>query len=101
GGETATLYDTEEITSRDQEVIIPILIIIIATLILIYLRSIVTMTYLLGSVLLLYFLALGLVWILLYYLMVVPEIQVLIPLYAFVFLVVLGEDYNIFLVSSI
>src|SRR5699024_5286135 len=29
------------------------------------------------------------------------EIQGLIPLYAFVFLVVLGEDYNIFLVSSI
>src|SRR5699024_8969548 len=31
----------------------------------------------------------------------VSEIQGLIPLYAFVFLVVLGEDYNIFLVSSI
>src|SRR5699024_9373607 len=44
GGETATLYDTEEITSRDQAVIIPILLIIIATLLLIYLRSIFAMT---------------------------------------------------------
>src|SRR5699024_11428206 len=38
---------------------------------------------------------------LLHHFMDVPEIQGLIPLYAFVFLVVLGEDYNIFLVSSI
>jgi len=101
GGETATLYDTEEITSRDQAVIIPILLIIIATLLLIYLRSIVAMTYLLGTVLLSYFSALGLGWIVLHHFMDVPEIQGLIPLYAFVFLVVLGEDYNIFLVSSI
>src|SRR5699024_8760640 len=101
GGETATLYDTEEITSRDQTVIIPILLIIIATLLLIYLRSIVAMTYLLCTVLLSFFSALGLGCIVLHHFIDFPEIQGLIPLYAFVFLVVLGEDYNIFLVSSI
>src|SRR5699024_698644 len=32
GGETATLYDTEETTSRDQSIIIPVLLIIIGLL---------------------------------------------------------------------
>ncbi len=101
GGETATLYDTEEITSRDQAIIIPVLLVIIAVLLFVYLKSIVAMLYLLATVLLSYFSALGLGWIVLHHIFGVAEIQGLIPLYAFVFLVVLGEDYNIFLVSSI
>src|SRR5699024_6421687 len=101
GGATATLYDTEEITSRDQAVIIPILLIIIATLLLIYLRSIVAMTYLLGTLLFSYCSALRLGWTVSHDFRNVPDTQGLIPLCAFVFLVVLGEDYNIFRVSSI
>lgn len=101
GGETATLYDTEEITDRDQSVIIPVLLIIIGLLLVVYLRSIVAMIYLLGTVILSYLSALGLGWILLHHVLGVEEIQGLIPVYAFVFLVALGEDYNIFLVSSI
>ncbi|WP_397315837.1 MMPL family transporter [Ornithinibacillus gellani] len=100
-GETATLYDTEEITSRDQALIIPVLLVIIALLLFVYLKSLVAMTYLLATVLLSYFSALGIGWLVLHHLFGVAEIQGLIPLYAFVFLVVLGEDYNIFLVSSI
>lgn len=101
GGETATLYDTEEITNRDQSLIMPVLLLVIAVLLVVYLRSIVAMVYLLATVLLSYLSALGLGWILLHHVFDVPEIQGLIPLYAFVFLVALGEDYNIFLVSSI
>lgn len=100
-GETATLYDTDEVTSRDQAVIIPVLLIVIAVLLFAYLRSLVATVYLLLTVLLSYLSALGLGWIVLHYGLGVNEIQGLIPLYAFVFLVVLGEDYNIFLVSSI
>ncbi|OZU87340.1 hypothetical protein CIL03_17270 [Virgibacillus indicus] len=101
GGETATLYDTEEITSRDQALIIPVLLVIIGILLIVYLQSIVAMVYLLATVLLSYLSALGLGWIVLHHFFDVAEIQGLIPLYAFVFLVALGEDYNIFLVSSI
>lgn len=100
-GETATLYDTEKITSRDQSVITPVLLLIIAVLLFVYLKSIVAMLYLLATVLLSYLSALGLGWIVLHHFLGVAEIQGLIPLYAFVFLVVLGEDYNIFLASSI
>ncbi|MCJ7842801.1 MMPL family transporter [Lederbergia sp. NSJ-179] len=100
-GETASLYDTDQITNRDQNIIIPVLLIVIALLLFVYLKSLVATIYLLATVLLSYASALGLGWIVLHYGFGVQEIQGLIPLYAFVFLVVLGEDYNIFLVSSI
>ncbi|HDX9666996.1 TPA: MMPL family transporter, partial [Bacillus cereus] len=101
GGETASLYDTKQITERDEAVIIPVMISIIALLLLVYLRSIVAMIYLIVTVVLSFFSALGAGWLLLHYGMGVPAIQGAIPLYAFVFLVALGEDYNIFMVSEI
>ncbi|PEE36589.1 MMPL family transporter [Bacillus pseudomycoides] len=101
GGETATLYDTKQTTERDQNVIIPVIIGIIALLLLVYLRSVVAMIYLIVTVVLSFFSALGAGWLLLHYGMDAPAIQGAIPLYAFVFLVALGEDYNIFMVSEI
>ncbi|WP_188455347.1 MMPL family transporter [Virgibacillus oceani] len=101
GGETATLYDTEEITKQDQNLIIPVVLIIIAALLLAYLRSIIAMIYLLLTVVLSYLSALGLGWLVIHYGFDAPAMQGLIPLYAFVFLVALGEDYNIFMVSNI
>ncbi|WP_439019624.1 MMPL family transporter [Bacillus thuringiensis] len=101
GGETSSLYDTKQITERDEAVIIPVMISIIALLLLVYLRSIVAMIYLIVTVVLSFFSALGAGWLLLHYGMGAPAIQGAIPLYAFVFLVALGEDYNIFMVSEI
>lgn len=101
GGETAALYDTEQITNRDQAVIMPVLLLVIAVLLFVYFQSIVAMVYLLGTVLLSYLSALGLGWIVLHYIFGVEEIQGLIPLYVFVFSVALGIDYNIFLVSNL
>src|SRR5699024_9107551 len=37
-GETATLYDTDQVTKRDQNIIIPVLLTVIALLLFIYLR---------------------------------------------------------------
>ena len=101
GGQTSELYDTQQVTNRDANIIVPVVIAIIALLLLLYLRSIVAMVYLMLTVLLSYFAALGLGWIVLHNLMGTPAIEGLIPLYAFVFLVALGEDYNIFMISSI
>ncbi|WP_246943720.1 MMPL family transporter [Bacillus pinisoli] len=101
GGETATLYDTEEITSNDQNLIIPVVLAIIAVLLVVYLRSIPAMIYLLVTVVLSFFSALGLGWLIIHYGMGSVAMQGLIPLYAFVFLVALGGDYNIFMISSI
>lgn len=101
GGETATLYDTDEVTNRDQMIIIPVLLLVLAVLLVVFLRSIVAMAYLLFTVIVSYASALGLGWIVLHYIFDVQAIQGLIPLYSFVFLVALGIDYNIFLVSSL
>ncbi|MGB8956289.1 MAG: MMPL family transporter, partial [Tumebacillaceae bacterium] len=100
-GQTATLLDTKTLSERDTKLIIPIVIVVISLLLLVYLRSIVAMAYLILTVLLSYFSALGLGWLLLHGVMDFNAIQGFIPLYAFVFLVALGEDYNIFMISSI
>lgn len=101
GGQTASQFDTKELTDRDNQVIIPLVIGLIMALLLLYLRSIIATVYLVATVLLSYVAALGLGWIILHYLMGFDAIQGAIPLYAFVFLIALGEDYNIFMVSSI
>jgi uncharacterized membrane protein YdfJ with MMPL/SSD domain len=101
GGETSKLYDTQQATNHDMKVIIPVVIVIIAALLLMYLRSVVAMVYLIITVLLSYLSALGAGWLLIHNGLGQPAISALIPLYAFVFLVALGEDYNIFMISSI
>lgn len=101
GGETSTIYDTNQTVNRDMKVVMPVVIAIIAVLLLLYLRSLVAMIYLIMTVILSYFSAMGAGWALLHYGMNISAITGLIPLFSFVFLVALGEDYNIFMISSI
>jgi RND superfamily putative drug exporter len=101
GGQTAEQYDTKITGDRDARVIIPIVIGMIALLLFGYLRSIVATFYLVGTVILSYFSALGLGWLILHYGLGAEAISGAIPLYSFVFIVALGEDYNIFMISSI
>ncbi|GIP28818.1 membrane protein [Paenibacillus sp. J23TS9] len=100
-GQTAEQYDTRETGDRDTMVIIPVVIGMITLLLLVYLRSITATVYLVLTVILSYFSALGLGWIIIHYGLGADAIQGAIPLYSFVFLVALGEDYNIFMISSI
>ncbi|MGU3471636.1 MMPL family transporter [Paenibacillus sp. D51F] len=99
-GQTAVQYDTRATQDSDTKLIIPVVIGLIALLLLVYLRSAIAMLYLIGTVILSYFSALGLGWLVLQAIGI-DAIQGAIPLYAFVFLVALGEDYNIFMVSGI
>lgn len=101
GGETASQYDTQQLTVRDETVIMPTMIALIALLLFIYLRSVTATIYLLATVIISYFGALGAGWLILHYVMGADAISGAIPLYAFVFLVALGEDYNIFMISEI
>ncbi|WP_342420709.1 MMPL family transporter [Paenibacillus sp. FSL E2-0178] len=100
-GQTATQHDTKELGERDTDLIIPVVIGMITVLLLIYLRSVVATIYLVATVILSFFSALGLGWIIIHYLLGADAIQGAIPLYSFVFLVALGEDYNIFMISNI
>lgn len=100
-GQTATQYDTKQLGERDTGLIIPVVIGLIALLLLIYLRSVTATVYLVATVILSFFSALGLGWIIIHYVLGADAIQGAIPLYSFVFLVALGEDYNIFMISNI
>ncbi|MEK4519688.1 MMPL family transporter [Paenibacillus sp. FSL H8-0122] len=100
-GQTATQHDTKELGERDTDLIIPVVIGLITVLLLVYLRSVVATVYLVGTVILSFFSALGLGWIIIHYVLGADAIQGSIPLYSFVFLVALGEDYNIFMISNI
>ncbi|MCC3373636.1 MMPL family transporter [Cohnella sp. REN36] len=100
-GETAEQYDTKETNVRDMSIILPLIIIMIATLLIVYLRSLVAAAYLILTVLLSYLSALGLGWLVLHNFMGMDVIQGTVPLYSFVFLIALGEDYNIFVISAI
>ncbi|MFT8363434.1 MAG: MMPL family transporter [Sporolactobacillus sp.] len=100
-GQTATLYDTMQVTRHDTQQIVLAVILVIACLLLLYLRSIIAALYLMVTVMLSYVAALGAGWFVLHDVLGATALNSLIPLYAFVFLVALGEDYNIFMVSSI
>ncbi|WP_135557138.1 MMPL family transporter [Paenibacillus cymbidii] len=100
-GQTAVQYDTKATSMRDMRVILPLIIVMIAILLIAYLRSLVAAAYLIVTVLLSYLAALGLGWLVLHHFLGVDAIQGPILLYSFVFLVALGEDYNIFVISSI
>ncbi|MDQ0208773.1 MMPL family transporter [Alkalicoccobacillus murimartini] len=101
GGQTAEQVDQRSIIETDEFKIIALVVVIISILLLIYLRSITAMIYLVGTVLVSYTSALGLGWVILHYGFDVPSISALIPIYAFVFIAALGEDYNIFMISNI
>ncbi|MBC1419073.1 MMPL family transporter [Listeria fleischmannii] len=100
-GQTAAQYDSRAVTEHDEKVIIPLVIALISILLLTYLRSLTATLYLVLSVLISYASAIGLGWLILHHGFGVTAISGLIPLYAFVFIVALGEDYNIFMISSI
>jgi len=101
GGQTAQQYDTQQLTVRDNYIVMPVVIALIVLLLLAYLRSIVATFYLVVTVLISFAASLGLGWIILHHMMGYDAIQGAIPLYAFVFLIALGEDYNIFMISGI
>src|SRR5690606_18648835 len=101
GGQTAVQYDIRETSNQDAYLLVPLIIVIIAVLLLAYLRSVVAMLYLMLTNILRYFTALGVGWLIIHHGMGADAIQGFIPLYAFIFLGALGIDYNIFMVSSI
>ncbi|ADU30332.1 MMPL family transporter [Evansella cellulosilytica] len=101
GGQTAEQYEIRETSNRDVFVLVPLIIAIIATLVFLYLKSLTAMLYLTITVIISYFSALGLGWLVIHYLLGADAIQGFIPLYVFIFLGALGVDYNLFLKSSI
>ncbi len=98
-GETAASVDNRNVNYRDLTVIVLIETFLIFAMLMLLTRSITISGVMIGTIVLSFLAALGLGVFLTEYIFGVSAISNRIPIYAFVFLVTLGIDYNIFLVS--
>ena len=100
-GVTAQNLDTSMILARDSLVLIPSILALLFLLLTLIFGSPILSIYLVISVILSYFAAMGAGWFIVHFLLGINAFTDGISLYTFIFLVSLGEDYNIFLISRI
>jgi RND superfamily putative drug exporter len=100
-GEAPALYDISSISNSDLAHVIPIAIIVIGVLLALVMRSLVAPLYLIASVAISYFAALGLAVIIFIELGNSGGITFILPFLLFIFLLALGEDYNILVMTRI
>jgi RND superfamily putative drug exporter len=101
GGQTAIQQDVRASSLRDRNVIIPIVLLVIFLVLVLLLRALVAPLLLIATVVLSFAATLGVASLVFEYVLSWPGADPSIPLYAFVFLVALGIDYNIFLMTRI
>ena len=100
-GEAPALYDVSSISDTDLIHIVPIAIVAIGLLLALVLRSLIAPLYLIASVMLSYLAALGLSSIIFIKLASSGGLTFLLPFLMFIFLLALGEDYNILVMTRI
>jgi len=101
GGEAPALYDISAVSNSDLTRIVPLAILVIGLLLALVLRSLVAPLYLIASVGLSYLAALGLCVLLFIKLGGSDGIVFFLPFLMFIFLLALGEDYNILVMTRI
>lgn len=101
GGVTAIDIDSKDTSIRDRTIIIPVILLVILLILMLLLRAIVAPVVLILSVVLSFGAALGVSALVFNHVLGFPGADPSVPLYGFVFLVALGVDYNIFLMSRV
>ncbi|MFG6504444.1 MMPL family transporter [Microbacterium sp. P05] len=101
GGVTATDVDSNATSIRDRTVIIPVVLAVILIILMLLLRSVLAPVILIGTVILSFAASLGVSALVFDGIFGFPGADPAVPLYGFVFLVALGVDYNIFLMSRV
>jgi putative drug exporter of the RND superfamily len=101
GGPTAEERDLRESAARDNRLIVPIALLVVFVILVALLRAITAPLVLIGTVIVSYFAALGVSAFLFENVFDFPGMAPDLPLFAFVFLVALGIDYNIFLMARV
>jgi RND superfamily putative drug exporter len=100
GGYTAVLVDFNDAATKDRKVI-PLLLLVVCLVVALLLRSVVASVLLLATVVLSYLAAIGVSAVVFRDVFGFSAVDSTFPLHAFVFLVALGIDYNIFLMSRV
>jgi RND superfamily putative drug exporter len=99
GGPTAVEFDVRDAGGWDSIVIPPIILIVVLLILMALLRAVVAPLILIGTVILSFLAALGVGYFVFDVIFGFPGSDPSLPLFAFVFLVALGVDYNIFLIA--
>ncbi len=94
-------YDINQTASRDLKRIIPVVLLIIAALLAILLRSLVAPWYLIATVGLSYLASLGFAMVVFVHIYNQDGLNFVLPFLMFIFGMALGEDYNILVMSRI
>jgi RND superfamily putative drug exporter len=101
GGTTAVFFDTDVAARHDNRTVIPVVLLLITLILGLLLRSIVSAVLLIGTVVLSYFATLGVCALVFNHIFGFAGADASFPLFAFIFLVALGIDYNIFLMTRV
>ncbi|GGG46367.1 RND superfamily drug exporter [Kocuria dechangensis] len=101
GGATATTLDTNETSIADRTLIIPVILAVITLILMLLLRSVLAPVLLVLTTVISFFTALGVSALVFEHVLDLPGADPSVPLFGFVFLVALGIDYNIFLMSRV
>ncbi|HWE33009.1 MAG TPA: MMPL family transporter [Solirubrobacteraceae bacterium] len=100
-GEAAAVYDINQTANHDLRVVIPVAIVAIGLLLALVLRSAIAPLYLIVSVALSYLAALGFTTLVFIDIGTSGGISFILPFLMFIFLLALGEDYNILVMTRI
>jgi RND superfamily putative drug exporter len=101
GGFPAVRLDNHEASARDNRVILPVVLLLIMVVLAVLLRALVAPLLLIATVILSYAATLGVCALVFTHVFGFAGADASFPLFAFVFLVALGVDYNIFLISRV
>lgn len=101
GGTSAIYYDVDQASRRDNRLIIPIVLLVIGIILSLLLRSLLAAGLLLVTIVLSYAATLGVCQLVFHNIFHFPGAGTAFPLFAFIFLVALGIDYNIFLMTRV
>lgn len=100
-GETAKQSDIRAINYRDTALAILVITLVIFVMLIFQTKSLVAPIYMMSTIVISFMSALGISWFIFSNFLGMEAISYRIPLYTFVFLVALGVDYNIILISRI
>ncbi|WP_018686129.1 MMPL family transporter [Actinokineospora enzanensis] len=101
GGPTANQLDVRTSALHDRKVIIPVVLLVIFLILALLLRALLAPLLLIATVVLSFAATLGVSALVFNHILGFPGADPSVPLFAFVFLVALGIDYNIFLMTRV
>ncbi|GAB3850442.1 MMPL family transporter [Dactylosporangium cerinum] len=99
GGAPAGDLDKRDAYARDNAVVVPLVLLVVLLVLVLLLRSVVAPLLLLLTVIVSFAASVGAAGLVLRHVLGIPALDAGVPLLSFLFLVALGVDYNIFLVT--